>query len=203
MEKLKVKTEKPEKNIIKAAAKAIKSGGLVIFPTETVYGIGANAFDPEAVKKIFKIKNRPQEIPLQVLISDVSQIKQLARDVPKKAGEFMKKHWPGPLTLVLNKSEKVSNAVSGGKDSVGLRMPDHKVILELIKESGVPIAATSANIHGNPSPKTAEEAVKELGSADLVIDGGECKIGVPSTVIDATQDPPKVLRQGSLQIIGE
>jgi len=198
---IKINPEHPKKDIIKRAAKIIQAGGTVIFPTETVYGLGANAFNSESVKKIFKQKNRPMNQPLAILISDISEAEALAENISSKTLEIMKKHWPGPLTVVLKKKKNVSGIITGERNSVGLRMPDHPVILELIKESGVPIVATSANKHGNPPPKNAKEAEKELSDVDLILDGGECQIGIPSTVIDATVDPPKVLRQGSLKVM--
>ncbi|KAF0133161.1 MAG: tRNA threonylcarbamoyladenosine biosynthesis protein [Candidatus Saganbacteria bacterium] len=184
-----MKTIKANKKAIKIACEIIKSGGIIIFPTETVYGIGASALNKSAIKKIYKIKGRSFDKPLQVLISDKKQIAEFAKEISTSAQELIKKYWPGSLTLVLKKRGSRNN-------TVGLRMPDHKFILKLIKETG-PLAATSANISGKPAPINAKEVNI---TADLLIDGGKCKQGLASTVIDATAEKLIVLRNGSIKI---
>jgi L-threonylcarbamoyladenylate synthase len=189
MQKLKINSQS-----IREAVELIKSGGVVIFPTETVYGIGALATDEKAIRKLFGIKNRSLDKPLQILISDRSQADLFAAEVSNKAKELMKKYWPGPLTLVFKKKPGISNMITAGGDTVGLRIPGDKNILELIKMSG-PLAASSANTSGEPDPKSVEEIKIE---ADLLLDGGKCKMGQPSTVIDVSVDPPLILREGSI-----
>ena len=197
---IKINPENPEPEKIAKAAELIKAGGIVAFPTETVYGIGTNAFDEEGVKKIYKIKNRPKNKPLPILLAESSQIKSVVAKISKKAEELMKKFWPGPLTIIFEKSVKVPNIVSAGSQTVGVRIPDHKVIQELIKASGVPIVATSANKSGEEAPKDAQEVEKSLKEIDLILDGGKTKLGIPSTVVDATKEPLEVLREGSIKI---
>lgn len=181
MERLKSSDES-----LKKAIQILKSGGVIIFPTETVYGIGTLASNEKAIKRIYEIKKRPSDKPLQILIADLKQVESLAQDISTKARELIKKYWPGPLTLVFK-------ARSGG--SVGIRMPKHDWLLKLIKEIG-PLAATSANLSGEPESLSAQEVRIE---ADLLIDGGKCKLGEASTVIDVSVDPPLILREGNLK----
>lgn len=195
---------------IKLAAELLKKGGLVAFPTETVYGLGANALDPRAVARIFEVKNRPRFDPIIVHIHSQQDIKQLCLDVDERAKRLMKKFWPGPLTLILPKSSLVPDIVTAGLSTVAIRMPSHPIAKELIKEAGIPIAAPSANPFGYLSPTTAEHVKEQLGEqVDLILDGGRCPIGVESTVIDLTGLDPVLLRPGGLpveeieQIIGE
>ncbi len=195
---LKVNSEKPEKNIIQAAAEIIRKGGLVAFPTETVYGLGANALDPKAVRRIYAAKNRPLDNPLIVHIADKKDVYKLSDEVPDSAAKLMD-FWPGPLTLVLKASKIVPRETTGGLDTVAIRMPNHKVALALIRESGVPIAAPSANLAGRPSPTTARHVRQDLeGRIDMILDAGPTRIGVESTVVDLTSKPPQVLRPGGL-----
>ena len=195
---------------VKIAARFIKEGKLVAFPTETVYGLGAGALDKEAVIKIFHAKGRPADNPLIVHIADFEQVYELAREVPKEAELLAKHFWPGPLTMVLPKKENVPNETTGGLDSVAIRMPSHEIALGLIRASKRPIAAPSANISGRPSPTLAEHVVDDFyGKIECIIDGGETKIGVESTVLDLTTWPPMLLRPGGLplekieEVIGE
>lgn len=197
---IKINPKNPEPEKIAKAAELIKAGGIVAFPTETVYGVGTNAFDEEAVKKIYEIKNRPKNKPLPILLAESSQVKSVVAKISRKAEELMKKFWPGPLTIVFEKSIKVPNIISAGLHTVGVRIPDHKVIQELIKASGVPIVATSANKSGEQAPKDAQEVEKSLKEIDLILDGGKTELGIPSTVVDATKEPPEVLREGSIKI---
>jgi len=187
------------KNDIACASEIIKDGGLVAFPTETVYGLGANALNEQAVKNIFKAKGRPADNPLIVHISDVCQLKDLVLDIPKKAQILMDKFWPAPLTIVMRKSALVPEIVSAGLDTVAVRMPDHSVALDLIRSCNVPIAAPSANTSGKPSPTTAKYVIEDMnGRIDAVIDGGNCPVGVESTVIDVTTAVPSLLRPGAV-----
>lgn len=191
----------PEIEKIKKAAEIIRRGGTVVFPTETVYGLGANAFDPEAVKKIFVAKNRPMDNPLIVHIADINQLYEVASDIPEKILNISKIVWPGPLTFVLKKSPKIPKETTGGLDTVAVRMPAHPIALELIKESQVPIAAPSANLATRPSPTKAEHVIEDLnGKVDMIIDGGETFFGVESTVINVTVDPPQLLRPGPFSV---
>jgi L-threonylcarbamoyladenylate synthase len=194
---LKVNREKPETPKIRTAAEIIQKGGLVAFPTETVYGLGADAMNAKAVKRIYAAKKRPLDNPIIVHVAGKHEIRQLTEEIPEKAEKLMKNFWPGPLTLVLKASKKVPKATTGGLDTVAIRMPNHNVALALIKESGVPIAAPSANLSGRPSPTTAEHVKQDLdGRIDMILDGGPTSIGVESTVLDLTVDPPQILRPG-------
>ena len=187
----------PEIESVEIAADIIKNGGTVAFPTETVYGIGADALNPEAVMKIYKAKERPPDNPIIVHISSGDWLKQLTEEVPNKVWKLADAFWPGPLTMVLKASDIVPRVTTGGLDTVAIRMPSHRVALALIRESGVPIAAPSANLAGRPSPTTAEHVIEDLaGRIDLILDAGPTKVGVESTVIDLTTEPPMILRPG-------
>lgn len=186
---------------IKEAAETIKKSGLVVFPTETVYGLGANALDEEAVKKIFEAKGRPQDNPLIVHVSDISQVDDLAKDIPEVAKKMMLKFWPGPLTIILNKKDIIPNRTSANLDTIGIRMPDDEIALKLIKLSKTPIAAPSANISGRPSPTDIERCIEDLsGRVDYIIGGEKSRVGVESTIIDCTVNPPIVLRPGGTTV---
>jgi L-threonylcarbamoyladenylate synthase len=182
---------------IKKAAEIIKSGGVVAFPTETVYGLGANAYDEQAVKKIFELKGRPQDNPLIVHISKKQDVYIVAREIPEKAKVLIREFWPGPLTLVLPKNPSIPDIVTAGLDTVAVRMPDHPIALKLIRLSGVPIAAPSANISGKPSATQPEHIKKYFGEKVFLIEG-KVKIGIESTVLDLTEDVPKILRPGAV-----
>jgi L-threonylcarbamoyladenylate synthase len=172
---------------LEQAIEILKSGGILIFPTETVYGIGTLASNEKGIKRIYEIKKRSSDKPLQILIADPKQVEMLASGISVKARELMKKYWPGPLTLVFK-------AASG--NSVGIRMPKHDWLLKLIKETG-PLAASSANLSGETEPISAQEVKIE---ADLLIDGGKCKLGEASSVVDVSTDPPLILREGKIKI---
>lgn len=185
----------------KEAAELIKNGEVVGMPTETVYGLAGNAYDEGAVKKIFEAKGRPQDNPLIVHISDFSELYELVESVPESAKKLASRFWPGPLTIILKKSEKVPPAVSAGLDTVAVRCPAHPVARNFIKTCGVPIAAPSANISGKPSPTTAEHVFFDLsGKIPLIIDGGASGEGVESTVITLAGDTPRLLRPGNVTI---
>lgn len=185
-------------NKIKVAARTIRNGGLVAFPTETVYGLGANAYSEKAVRKIFVAKGRPPDNPLIVHISSLDMLNTVIAELPPTAKPLLNL-WPGPITLVLPHSERIPDVVTAGLDTVGVRMPNHPIALALIRESGVPIAAPSANLSGRPSPTSAEHVIDDLyGKVDIIIDGGQVRIGLESTVLDVTHDPPTVLRPGAI-----
>jgi L-threonylcarbamoyladenylate synthase len=189
-----------EEHIARAAA-VIRAGGLVAFPTETVYGLGADALNEDAVRKIFLAKERPADDPLIVHIASASQLPKLARQIPQRAWDLIERFWPGPLTLVLPKTERVPTVTTGGLDTVAVRMPSHPVAKRLIELSAVPIAAPSANRFGRPSPTIAKHVWEDLhGRIDLILDGGPTPIGVESTVLDLTVDPPMVLRPGGVTL---
>lgn len=194
---IKVDSKKPQVDAIRIAANVIRKGGLVAFPTETVYGLGANALDSNAVATIFRAKERPTDNPVIVHIADRKDMRRLARSVPQKAEKLAARFWPGPLTLILKRSRLAPNITVAGLDTVGIRMPSNKIALALIRESGVPIAAPSANRAGKPSPTTAKHVIEDLaGRIDVVLDGGPTRVGIESTVIDMTKRIPQILRPG-------
>jgi len=194
---LKVNANKPETEKIQIAAKVIKDGGLVAFPTETVYGLGADALNPKAVAKIFIAKNRPVDNPVIVHVDNKEDVYKLASDVPSIAKKLMTQFWPGPLTLILKRSRLVPDITVVGLDTIAIRMPSNRVALALIKESCTPIGAPSANLAGKPSPTEAQHVINDLaGRIDIVLDAGPTKIGVESTVVDMTAPTPLVLRPG-------
>lgn len=198
---LRVNPHEPEREAIAEAAEVIRAGGLVAFPTETVYGLGADALNERAVRRIFEVKGRPPDNPIIVHVADKDSIYLLAAEVPPAAEELISRFWPGPLTLVLKRTELVPPITCGGLETVAVRMPAHRVALDLIRESGVPIAAPSANLSGSPSPTTAEHVLRDLGGRiEMVLDGGPTEIGVESTVIDLTVDPPELLRPGGVPV---
>ena len=201
MEPIKVDTENPDPAAIKRAAAELKAGGLVIFPTETVYGLAADALNQDAVRLAYEAKGRPEGQPLPVQIADVEQLMMITARVPDIAEKLIEKYFPGPLTIVLPRSAVLPELVTAGSPSVGVRMPDHPVALALIMETDGPIIPTSANISGKPEPKTADDAVSYLGSkARVVLDAGPARIGSPSTVVDVTVTPPRVLRIGVVPV---
>ncbi len=196
---LKISNHEPLASQLQDAAEIIKRGGLVAFPTETVYGLGANALDSDAVRSIFVAKNRPSDNPIIVHIAEVADLEKYATRVPEIAHQLIKKFWPGPLTLVLEKSENIPFAVTAGSQTVTLRLPSHPIARELIKLAGVPIAAPSANTSGRPSPTTAQHVLQDLdGKVDMILDGGPTNVGVESTVLDVTVQPPMLLRPGEV-----
>ena len=198
---LKINPKNPQSSKIRQAAKIIKSGGLVAFPTETVYGLGANALDAKSVKKIFVAKGRPSDNPLIIHIADMADLGMLADHIPSVAYDLMDEFWPGPLTLVLKKSKIVPKIITGGLDTVAIRMPENKIAHALIRESGVPIAAPSANVAGKPSPTTPGHVADDLSDRiGMIIDGGKTKIGIESTVIDLSRRTPMLLRPGSVTL---
>lgn len=195
---------------IEYAGKIIRSGGLVGMPTETVYGLGGNALDGNCVKKIYEAKGRPSDNPLIVHISSISQWSALVTEIPEKAKKLAEKFWPGPLTIILKKTDIVPKETSGGLDTVAVRMPSDINARRIIESAGVPVAAPSANTSGKPSPTTPRHVLNDLGGKiEAVVDGGECSVGVESTVITLAENPPRLLRPGGItpemieSVIGE
>ena len=181
------------------AAEIIKKGGLVAIPTETVYGLGANGLDENAVISIFVAKGRPQDNPLILHIADAKQMEELCHHVPDAAYKLAEKFWPGPLTMVLPARDCVPKRTTGGLDTVAVRCPDNEVTREIIRLAGVPVAAPSANISGKPSTTTAQHVLHDHnGRIDAVVDGGSCRVGVESTIVDLTGDRPRLLRPGGV-----
>ena len=186
-------------NGYKKAAELLTSGGIVAIPTETVYGLAASAYDENAVKKVFFAKGRPQDNPLIVHISDMDMLSVVAENVPQKAHKLAKEFWPGPLTLVLPRGEKIPKSVSAGLDTVAVRMPSSTAARDVISLSKLPLAAPSANISGSPSPTSAEHVLADLdGKIDAVIMSKKCSVGVESTVVSLVTNPPRLLRPGGI-----
>lgn len=198
---IKINPSAPDEGALREAAECIKRGGLVAFPTETVYGLGADTFNPDAVKKIYLAKGRPSDNPLISHIADMDEVTLLAREVPEVAKKLMEAFWGGPLTVILKRKDNVPNIVSAGLDTVSVRMPSHSVANALISLSKTAIAAPSANLSGSPSPTTFEHCKSDMdGRCDIIIDGGDCQIGVESTVVDMTGEVPVVLRPGAVTL---
>jgi L-threonylcarbamoyladenylate synthase len=193
-------------NAISVAAKALKEGNLVAFPTETVYGLGADATNITAVKRIYSVKARPIGHPVIVHISSINRLDKWSEEIPKYAIKLAEDFWPGPITLILRRSKLAKNFITGGQDNVGLRVPNHRVALELLesfeKLGGIGIAAPSANKFGAVSPTTAKAVFRELSSyldlKDLILDGGKCSVGIESTIVDCTRNFPVILRPGAI-----
>ena len=186
---------------IHRAAEIIRGGGIVAFPTETVYGLGADAYNPLAVARIFEVKRRPYFDPLIVHIAYPAHLKKLVKQIPSSAKKLTEKLWPGPLTVVLLKEENIPDIVTAGLPSIAVRMPDHPMALSLIKESKCPIAAPSANPFGYLSPTTAEHVREQLGDqVDLILDGGPCPVGVESTIVSFLENKPRLLRPGGVSL---
>lgn len=192
-----MKDNKINQTDVIAAAEIIRGGGLVAFPTETVYGLGGDATSPDASRKIYEAKGRPSDNPLIVHIADFSQLRQIVAQVPPEAELLAKHFWPGPLTMILQKTQVIPYETTGGLDTVAIRMPSHPVALAFLRESGCMIAAPSANTSGRPSPTSASHVWEDLqGRIDAIIDGGDVEIGIESTIIDLTGETPTVLRPG-------
>lgn len=195
---LKIENE-DEKEKLSRAGTVLREGGLCAIPTETVYGLAANALDGKAVYKIFEAKGRPQDNPLIVHIANLSQWDALVQDIPQSAKKLAEAHWPGPLTIILPKSEIIPQEVSCGLPTVAVRMPSHPIARAIIESAGVPLAAPSANTSGKPSPTTAEHVLHDMdGKIDMIVDGGMCDVGVESTVVTLCAEKPKLLRPGGI-----
>ncbi len=203
-------TKEAREEILEYAGKVLREGGLVAFPTETVYGLGADALNEDAAKKTYEAKGRPSDNPLIVHIANWESLEKIVKEIPQKARIVAGKYWPGPLTMVFEKSEVVPYGTTGGLETVAVRMPDHLLARELILAGGGYISAPSANSSGRPSPTTAAHVAEDLsGKIDVIIDGGSVEIGVESTILDMTIDPPMILRPGAItmemfeELIGE
>ena len=184
---------------LKEPAEVIRKGGIVIFPTETVYGIGANGLDENAVEKLYDIKQRPLNKPISLLVSDMNMVNEIAKDITELEYKLMEKFFPGPFTIILKKRDIVSNIVTAGKVTVGIRMPSGEIARKLIEYANVPIATPSANISGKPSGTNLDEIMKDFNNKiDYCIDGGESKLGIASTIVKVINNTPHILRQGTI-----
>ena len=194
---METKILEPTKENIELAGRVIAKGGLVAFPTETVYGLGANALDPDAVKRVYEAKGRPSDNPMIVHISRASDIGQLTRMLSPDIVNVIDNFWPGPLTIVVKRKPNVPLTTTGGLETVGVRLPDNKIARDLIEASGVPIAAPSANLSGKPSPTKVEHVIEDLdGKVDIILKGDDCRVGIESTVLDMSGDELMILRPG-------
>ena len=192
-------TQAPDADVIAQAADVLRHGGLVAFPTETVYGLGADVLNLDAVRKVFSVKGRPPDNPLIVHVAGTKMLDDVVDEIPDKGKELGEAFWPGPLTLVMKRTILVSDLVTAGLDTVAVRMPDHPIALALIRAFGEGIVGPSANLSGKPSPTTAQHVYDDLrGQIELILDAGQTTIGMESTVVDVTIDPPVILRLGGL-----
>ena len=207
---VKVDREHPDQEKINGAGEVLKQGGLVAFPTETVYGLGGDGLNSGSSEKIYAAKGRPSDNPLIIHIADMESLAGIVREVPEKAVKLAEEYWPGPLTMIFQKNDRVPYETTGGLDSVAVRMPSHPVAKALIQAGGGYIAAPSANTSGRPSPTRAEHVEEDLsGKIDMILDGGEVEIGLESTIVDFTSETPVILRPGYIseemirQVIGD
>lgn len=191
----------PDLGVIRQAAQVLRAGGLVAFPTETFYGLGAAGLDPAAARRVFAVKGRPASMPLLLLVDSRAMVAAIAMTVPGHAAELMDRHWPGPLSLIFQASRTVPVEVTAGTGTVGVRVSAHPVARALVRALGEPVTAPSANPTGAAPPVTADEVLAHFnGTIDLLLDGGPTPGGAPSTVLDVTVDPPRVLRQGAVLV---
>lgn len=187
--------------MIEKAGELIKQGKIVIFPTETVYGIGTNGLDEKAVKKLYEVKQRPLNKPISLLVANMEMVNLIAKDITETEYKIMKNFFPGPLTIILKKKDIVPDILTAGQDTVGVRMPRGEVVRKIIEFAGVPIAAPSANISGEPSGTNLQEIMKNFeGKVDYCIDGGNSELGLASTIVKVVDEKPKILRQGSITL---
>ena len=184
---------------LKEPAKIIKEGGIAIFPTETVYGIGTNGLNEEAVKQLYEVKQRPLNKPISLLVNSIDMIEEIAKDITDIEYELIKEFFPGPLTIILKKNNIVPNILTANQDTVGIRMPANKIAIKLIEYAGVPIATPSANISGRPSGTNIKDIMEDFdGKVDYFVDGGPSKIGRASTIVKVEKGIPKILRKGAI-----
>ncbi len=202
--------DEASKKSLQRAGQIIRDGGLVAFPTETVYGLGGDALNPDSSRKIYAAKGRPSDNPLIVHVADFEDLETIVKEVPDSARKLAKAFWPGPLTMIMNKNDRVPYETTGGLDTVAIRMPNNEIALELIRQSGGFIAAPSANTSGRPSPTVARYCIEDLsGKIEMILDGGQVGIGLESTIVDLTSDVPMILRPGYItldmlkEILGE
>lgn len=187
--------------MLEKATELIKQGKIVVFPTETVYGIGTNGLDEQAVKRLYEVKKRPLNKPISLLVSNMEMLKSIAKDITELEYKIMEKFFPGPLTIILKKKDIVPDIVTAGQETVGVRMPSGEIARKLVELSGVPIAAPSANISGEPSGTNLSEIKKHFeGNVDFYIDGGNSELGISSTIVQVIDGKPKILRQGSITL---
>ncbi|MBN2010374.1 threonylcarbamoyl-AMP synthase [candidate division KSB1 bacterium] len=197
MKIFKINPQNPEPALIEQAAKIILRDGVIGYPTETVYGLGANALREPAIHNIFRLKQRDQDKPILVIASDTEMINRIVKSIPDAALRLADAFWPGPLTMLFPAANNLPSALLGGRSTIGIRIPDHPVCLELLRYCGVPITSTSANISGDQNPMSAEEVANAFGDQlDALIDGGIATSRMPSTVVDISTDPPKLIRDG-------
>jgi L-threonylcarbamoyladenylate synthase len=202
--RLVVDASQPDPAVLEAAARVLRDGRLVAFPTETFYGLGAHALDAAAVARIFRAKGRPGDKPLLVLVGSLAMVERVAREVPDRARRLMAKYWPGPLTLVLPSRADLPAALTAGTGTIGVRLSGHPVARALVQAVGAPVTAPSANPHAGPAPRTADDVLAALGSGvELVLDGGPTPGGPPSTVLDLTAARPVLLRPGAVVLAPE
>jgi len=187
--------ERPNNRSTDKAIAFLKSGGIIAFPTDTVYGIAAMPLNKKAVRKLYKIKKREKKKPIALLISSKILAEKFAVSIPSKAKKLMTKYWPGPLTLIFKKRKSIPDFLASGLPTIGIRMPDNKIALKLIRKAGGALAVTSANISGN-KPAISADQIKRLKGIDLIIDGGKCKIGISSSVVFVSKDRMKIIRKG-------
>ena len=198
---LRVDPRDPEEVVLKKAAELLSAGGLVAFPTETFYGLGANALDPQAVGRVYASKGRPESKPLLVLVDSVRMVQSLVEGVPAAACTLMTKYWPGPLTLVFRARGNLPVELTAGTGTVGVRMPAHPVAFGLVRTAGFPVTAPSANLSGEAPPTTAADVQRIFeGKIELILDGGATTGGLPSTIVDVTVTPPRAIRRGALEL---
>lgn len=191
----------PEERALRRSAEVLRGGGLVAFPTETFYGLGANALDRGAVRRVFEAKGRPASMPLLVVLDTASKLLDIVEDVPPRARPLIERYWPGPLTLVFRAAAAVPSELTAGTGTIGVRVPNHAVARALVERLGLAVTAPSANPTGAAPPSTADGVIAGLGDAvDLVLDAGPTSGGAPSTVVDVTVDPPRVVRQGAITL---
>ena len=184
---------------LKEPAQIIRNGGIVIFPTETVYGIGVNALNKNAVKKLYEVKHRPLNKPTSLLVNSMDMVNEIAKDITALEYALMEQFFPGPFTIILKKRDIISDIVTANSDTVGIRMPENEIALKLIEYAGVPIATPSANISGKPSGTNLKDIIEDFdGKVDYFVDGGPSKIGLASTIVQVVNGVPRILRQGSI-----
>ena len=195
----KVDPKEPNEAVLREVADMIKEGKLIAYPTETVYGLGTNALDENAVKRLLEVKGRPRK-PISVVISDLDHVERIA-EPNEVAMKLMEKFFPGPITVIVKKKDTIPSIVTAGTDKIGIRMPDYKIPLKLAEFSGVPVTSTSANISGKPSPTKPEHVMEDfMGKIDAILDAGETPLKIESTVVDTTTKPPRVLRVGAISL---